>query len=96
MRRINLLEAAGSDVEDAYNWYEDQRRGLGESFLANVRDAAARAAENPELFPQVLGKMRRALVAKFPYSVFFTSNEDDLFIHAVFHARRDPSYLWTR
>lgn len=28
--------AAAADVEDAYQWYEDQRAGLGEEFLAAV------------------------------------------------------------
>ena len=31
-----LRPAAAADVEGAYRWYEDQRAGLGEEFLAAV------------------------------------------------------------
>lgn len=33
---------------------------------------------------------RRALVRRFPYSVFYEFAEDAITIHAVFHSARDP------
>lgn len=43
-----LRPAAAADVEDAYLWYEAQRRGLGEEFLAAVGAALDSVAANPE------------------------------------------------
>jgi len=52
---VNLIlrPAAAADVEAAYRWYERQRAGLGDDFLATV-GAALRAIEaNPEVYPVV-------------------------------------------
>ena len=35
---IDLHPAVESDYGDAYHWYELQQKGLGERFLAKVRE----------------------------------------------------------
>jgi len=42
--------AAAADVEEAHNWYEGQRRGLGEEFLAAVQAALEQVESNPQLY----------------------------------------------
>ena len=37
-----------ADVDEAYHWYERQRPGLGEGFLAAVRATLDRIQVNPE------------------------------------------------
>jgi len=34
--RVFLNPGAEDDTEQAYNWYEDQRKGLGEEFLVEL------------------------------------------------------------
>jgi len=34
VKRVVVRPAAASDIEDAYRWYESQRAGLGDEFLA--------------------------------------------------------------
>ena len=60
----------GRDLAGAYGWYEEQRAGLGEEFIAAV-DATFDAVERfPEAFRRVHGDVRRANVSRFPYAVF--------------------------
>jgi hypothetical protein len=54
-------------VDEAYRWYERQRHGLGEDFLAAVRATLGRIQLNPELQAVVYREVRRALVRRFPY-----------------------------
>jgi ParE toxin of type II toxin-antitoxin system, parDE len=59
-----------ADVDDAYQWYERQRRGLGEHFLAAVRATLDRIELNPELHAVAYREVRRALVRRFRYAVY--------------------------
>ena len=34
--RVVVRAAAASDIEEAYRWYERQRRGLGDEFLEAI------------------------------------------------------------
>ena len=43
MTRVVVRPAAAADIEDAYQWYESQRTGLGEEFLAAGDEAIRRA-----------------------------------------------------
>jgi plasmid stabilization system protein ParE len=83
----------GRDLAGAYGWYEDQRAGLGEEFLAAV-DATFDAIERiPEIFRRVHGEVRRANVSRFPYAVFYRIDPKSVVVLTVLHTARDPK-LW--
>jgi plasmid stabilization system protein ParE len=63
--------AAAADVEDAYRWYEDQRAGLGDEFLAAVTTVIESLVAYPERFPVVYRQTRRINLRRFPYSLFY-------------------------
>jgi len=61
----------GRDLAGGYAWYNGQRDGLGEEFLAAV-DAAFDSIERlPDVFARVHGEVRRAILSRFPYAVFY-------------------------
>lgn len=82
--------AAAADVEDAYRWYEAQRIGLGEEFLASVSEVKESLLANPERFPVVHRETRRALLHRFPYGLYYRIVNDQIVVVACMHARRDP------
>ena len=83
----------GRDLAGAYGWYEEQRAGLAEAFLAAV-DASFEAIQAfPEMFGRVHGEIRRAVVSRFPYAVFYRIEPKRLVVLAVLHIARDPK-LW--
>jgi plasmid stabilization system protein ParE len=61
----------GRDLAGGFGYYEAQTEGLGEQFLAAVDSAFDAIGRYPEMFGRVHGEMRRALVARFPYAVFY-------------------------
>ena len=63
---ILFRPAAAADVEDAYAWYEGQRIGLGEEFLAELGATLARVLANPRQYPVIRRATRRALLHRFP------------------------------
>jgi len=64
--RFSIRAAGERDLEDARNWYEQQRAGLGDEFLAAVAEAPIRLETGP-LRPTVYYRgFRRILTRRFP------------------------------
>ena len=87
---------ASDDYLQATNWYDQQRMGLGDYFVTSVEVAIETIASHPEIFPIVGGNVRRALVRRFPYAIYYRVTVDRITIAAIFHVRRDPIQLFER
>jgi len=85
----------GQDLARAFGWYEEQRAGLGERFLAAVNASFDQIEEFPEMFACVHGDVRRAVVTRFPYAVFYRLEPRQVVILTVLQTARDPK-LWPR
>ena len=89
-RSILITPEAETDIEEAFRWYEEALRGLGAGFLECLEKGVESIRDNPEMFPIVYRNVRRLLVRRFPYGIFYIVSENLITILAVFHARRDP------
>jgi len=83
----------GRDLAGGFGYYEGKNEGLGERFLAAVDSAFDAIEHYPEMFSRVYGEVRRALVSKFPYAVFFRVDPKRVVVLTVLHTARDPK-LW--
>jgi plasmid stabilization system protein ParE len=88
---VIFTQAASAELVAAQDWYEGEAAGLGRRFRQVIDALAQRMSENPRQFPIVLKNVRRALLRRYPYSLFFVVEGDDLTVIACFHASRDPS-----
>jgi toxin ParE1/3/4 len=70
-RQLHTRDEAELDVIDAVVWYENQRIGLGSEFLTELDSAMSRMADKPLSFPKIKDYIRRVLLHRFPYSVYF-------------------------
>lgn len=87
---------AKREFDDAISWYQDRREGLGREFSVAVEQQLGRIALSPNQFACVRGEVRRAVLQRFPYSIYFIVEDDRIVVLAIFHARRDPSQLEDR
>ena len=69
-RRVILRPRAQNDLRSAFEWYESQRPGLGESFLAAVEERLESIAAFPDANRIIYRQIRRAVVSRFPYLIF--------------------------
>lgn len=83
----------GRDLAGGFGYYEGQSEGLGERFLAAVDSAFDAIERYPEMFSRVHGEVRRAVISKFPYAVFFRIDPKRVVVLTVLHTARDPE-LW--
>lgn len=90
MTPIVFREEAAADLQEARDWYAERDEGLADDFLGEVERIVGLVAEGPHAFPLVHRTLRRALLHRFPYCVFFELREGSIEVVAVFHAHRDP------
>ena len=91
MRRALVVPPeAELDVEQAAFWYDDQQPGLGDRFTAKLNQLLPRIAEHPFQFPEIDRDVRRGLLQRFPYAVYFTVSEEAVTVIAVLHQQRHP------
>jgi len=83
-------------MAEAYRWYEEQRAGLGSDFLLCVEEGLAKIRRGPEAYPVVHRDVRRMLIRRFPYGIFYVVEPTLIVVVAVFHERREPEGWQTR
>ena len=87
---------ARREFREAIAYYELQESGLGKEFGIAVFAAFKEIALNPNAFPTHTPKrVRCSTLSRFPYTIFFTVLSEAVWIVAVAHHRRRPSY-WKR
>jgi len=95
---VVIRSAAQTDVLDSAIWYEQQRDGWGHVFSTAILGTLQKVARNPETYPLVTERVRRASVDRFPFGVFYVVEDDRerVVVIAVIHASRDPDTWTTR
>jgi plasmid stabilization system protein ParE len=91
-----VREKAASDLAQARDYYEEQREGLGDEFLHSVNLVFDRIESMPEVPAFVHRDIRRALVRRFPFAVYYRIVDDEVVIIAVIHSHRDPKRWLSR
>jgi plasmid stabilization system protein ParE len=61
-------------------------------FLAEIRRAEDLIGQFPQWAPEILPGIRKRVLRKFPYSLIYTIERDELLILAVAHHSRRPGY----
>lgn len=81
---------ARRDIAEAVHWYRKQSDDLAKVFLDAVEVRLAAIERAPERFPIVHTDVRRALLGRFPYGLYFREVGEELRIIACTHLRRHP------
>lgn len=87
---VRLRPEAEQDLVDAAVWYEERRQGLGREFLDEVLTMLSSIAKIPLMYPNVHRNTRRAVIHRFPFSVYFRMEDTAIVIVAVLHGSRNP------
>jgi plasmid stabilization system protein ParE len=89
-RPLLITPEAEADLAEAKAWYDGQREGLGEQLLLCVEEALDRIRRMPEAAAEVYPGVRRVVIRRFPYGVYYRIDPDQVAVLAVYHSRRDP------
>ena len=94
MTVIHIQPDAYADIENAAGWYEERRGGLGIAFVLEFDAALFRVSENPEAYAQQFGSVRRVLMRRFPFAIYYEFSPTIVEVFAVLHQHQEPT-AWT-
>lgn len=83
------------EMSEVFRWYQLQRSGLGDEFLAELDLGIDAIRRSPEAYLRCYGNFRRFKLGRFPYVVFYEWNGEMVYIFGIFHTSRDPGE-WPR
>jgi plasmid stabilization system protein ParE len=87
---ILVRPIAEEEIAEAFRWYEDKSEGLGSEFMRALDASLASIQRNPLAYAVVHKQIRRAVLRRFPYGVFYLFENDIVIVIACFHASRSP------
>jgi len=82
-------------IEEA-TFYELQVQGLGERFEAEIRRATNFLLEHPTIGTPADAHIRKFLLNRFPFTLYYSVAADVLRIEVIAHQRRRPGYWQSR
>ncbi len=94
-RRIIVQSAAERDFDHATDWYEDVSPGLGAEFFRSVEVALAQIERMPEAHTLVREDVRRMVLHRFPFALYYRVSPSAVKVIACQHVRRDTRH-WLR
>ena len=84
------------DVEEVINYYEQQSKGLGKHFYDNFLRTLQNIQDHPHHYAFIYRSVRRRMVIKFPYKVFYIIADRTIFVLGVAHAKRSNTFIRKR
>lgn len=90
-RTLEIRPAARREFDEASDWYRDEDPVLRDRFVHAVEMTISDLTWTPFAFPVAYGEaVHRATVKRFPYSIFFTVENELVVVLSIFHDIRNP------
>lgn len=94
--RIEFFPAAELEFDEAAGRYEEQLRGLGSEFAAEVERITGLLREHHALGEKLDKTHRRIPLRRFPFGIIYRVDGETIHVVAIAHRRRRPSYWGLR
>lgn len=94
--RVEVLEVARQEFDEAYVYYELRQAGLGEGFRESVKEQVQKIVAYPDAWMLVRSGIRKCRGSRFPYDVIYQKNGDSILVLALAHRKRLPLYWQDR
>jgi len=90
---IILKDTAKSEIDESFLYYEIQLQNLGNQFAQSVSESFDKIQSNPFSFPVVYRDIRRSIVKRFPFVIYFSIDisTNEITIISVFHTSRNSA-----
>jgi len=95
--RIEYHPAAALELEEIRDYYETRSGGLGAAFVDEFERQVLLIASMPRRWVIVQNDLRRSLMKRFPYVIFFRILQDDgIRVTLIKHEKRHPGFGLSR
>ena len=96
MLRYQFHPDASLEYGEAVDYYIEINPLLADAFVAEVEHAILMIRKYPNRWRSVAGNIRRYLVHRFPFGIYYSSDCVAINIFAIIYLSRMPDYWFTR
>jgi plasmid stabilization system protein ParE len=89
---VRFLTIAEQEIDDTYHWFEERTEGSGLDFLKEIDRVIRRISTFPLAALEIEPEIRRSLLTRFPYAIFYGIDGQTIIVIAVAHTHRKPRY----
>lgn len=93
---VHVRRLAELDALEAQAWYELQQSGLGSSFNDEFGHALRQLENTPLIYQKIYGKVRRIVLRRFPYLLWFVVEGKEVVVVACTHGKRSRTFIRSR
>jgi plasmid stabilization system protein ParE len=90
---VYIRASAESDIADAMQWYSDRQPKLAINFYREFAAIVNRLANSPFMYPVVYRNVRRVVLHKFPYLVWYVVQDSQVIVIACTHGKLGPNKI---
>lgn len=96
--RFEFTKNAFADLVESIDWYGSHKSNLGNEFAENLHYELQFVLEFPKSSKKINKNLRRKVMKKFPYNIYYFYYEENLLIEVigVLHESRNPKTLEER
>jgi plasmid stabilization system protein ParE len=87
---------AEEEFREAVWWYGNQQNGLDLEFVRCIDEAIQNIKREPVLYPIEFENFRKKVVKRFPFKILYEIVDDNIYILALFHSRRNQEQIRSR
>ena len=88
--QLEYVATARLELAEAYRWYAQPSINMGAEYLDDIERTESFLKSNPSIYAKVEGDVRRAVLKRFPYSLFYTVEANIVTVLSCFHQNREP------
>lgn len=94
--KIEFKEQAREDIAIIVQWYDEQRDGLGDSFLTELRQFIDQLSFNPHIYQVRRKNTRLGILKRFPYIIAYQIENKSIIIFSIIHQHQHPQKKFQR
>ncbi len=96
MAAFSIHVLAKRELIEAQDYYYKESPQASVGFIEEIEKAFQSLYQFPEAYPVVLGKVRKRVILRFPYNIFYVVRPERIRILAIAHQARRPFYWRSR
>jgi toxin ParE1/3/4 len=88
--RVEVQIEAIKSLQAAFDWYEEQKEGLGFDFIDEIEVCYENLSKHPERYAYINHTYRRIKPERFPYILVYEIEDERVIIINVRHIKQKP------
>jgi plasmid stabilization system protein ParE len=90
---LELSNEAEDDFDESYEYYSFKSTKIADNFFNIINASFSDISNNPFQYQNIFKDVRKYVVRKFPFIIYYQINNISIRIIAIFHTSRNP-LIW--